>query len=64
MQENKIERSRLIGKLRVPDIDLNLCNEGGAMNFQELIFALERFWADQGCVIQQPYDTESRRREQ
>ena len=28
------------------------------MNFQELIFALERFWADQGCVIQQPYDTE------
>ena len=28
------------------------------MNFQELIFALEHFWADQGCVIQQPYDTE------
>ena len=31
---------------------------GETMNFQELIFALERFWADQGCVIQQPYDTE------
>lgn len=28
------------------------------MNFQELIFALERFWADQRCVIQQPYDVE------
>ncbi len=28
------------------------------MNFQELIFALELFWADQGCVIQQPYDLE------
>jgi glycyl-tRNA synthetase alpha chain len=28
------------------------------MNFQELIFALERFWADQGCIIQQPYDLE------
>ena len=28
------------------------------MTFQELIFALQRFWADQGCVIQQPYDTE------
>src|SRR4030042_2047043 len=28
------------------------------MNFQELIFSLERFWADQGCVIQQPYDIE------
>jgi len=28
------------------------------MNFQELIFALERFWAKQGCIIQQPYDIE------
>lgn len=28
------------------------------MDFQELIFALERFWASQGCVIQQPYDVE------
>jgi len=28
------------------------------MNFQELIFSLERFWADQGCIIQQPYDVE------
>ena len=26
--------------------------------FQGLIFALERFWADQGCVIMQPYDME------
>jgi len=28
------------------------------MYFQDLIFALERFWADQGCVITQPYDME------
>ncbi|MBW2039593.1 MAG: glycine--tRNA ligase subunit alpha [Deltaproteobacteria bacterium] len=28
------------------------------MTFQELILALERFWAEQGCVIQQPYDIE------
>ncbi len=28
------------------------------MNFQEVIMRLERFWADQGCVIQQPYDIE------
>lgn len=28
------------------------------LTFQELIFALERFWADHGCVIQQPYDVE------
>lgn len=28
------------------------------MNFQELIMALEKFWADYGCLIQQPYDLE------
>jgi len=28
------------------------------MNFQDMILALERFWAGQGCVIQQPYDIE------
>ena len=26
--------------------------------FQELIFALQRYWGDQGCVILQPYDME------
>jgi glycyl-tRNA synthetase alpha chain len=28
------------------------------VTFQELIMALEAFWAGQGCVIQQPYDLE------
>ncbi|MEW5899679.1 MAG: glycine--tRNA ligase subunit alpha [Bacillota bacterium] len=28
------------------------------MNFQDLIMALDRFWAEQGCIIQQPYDVE------
>jgi glycyl-tRNA synthetase alpha chain len=28
------------------------------VNFQELIFALDKYWADYGCVIQQPYDLE------
>ena len=28
------------------------------MNFQELIFALNKYWANYGCVIQQPYDLE------
>ena len=28
------------------------------MTFQELILALEKYWADQGCIIQQPYDIE------
>jgi glycyl-tRNA synthetase alpha chain len=26
--------------------------------FQELIFALQKYWADQGCVLLQPYDME------
>jgi glycyl-tRNA synthetase alpha chain len=29
-----------------------------ALTFQELLFTLQKFWADQGCVLQQPYDVE------
>ncbi len=29
-----------------------------ARSFQDLILTLQRFWADQGCVILQPYDME------
>ncbi len=28
------------------------------MTFQDLIMTLNRFWSDQGCLIQQPYDIE------
>ena len=28
------------------------------MTFQELILALQTYWANHGCIIQQPYDTE------
>jgi len=28
------------------------------MDFQEIIFNLQKFWGGQGCIIQQPYDTE------
>jgi len=28
------------------------------VTFQDLILALQRYWADQGCIIQQPYDME------
>lgn len=30
----------------------------GALTFQEILFALQQFWAEQGCVSQQPYDLE------
>ncbi|MHB8306656.1 MAG: glycine--tRNA ligase subunit alpha [Candidatus Desulforudaceae bacterium] len=29
-----------------------------ALNFQELILTLNRFWSEQGCIIAQPYDIE------
>jgi glycyl-tRNA synthetase alpha chain len=28
------------------------------LDFQQLIFTLQKFWADAGCVLQQPYDIE------
>jgi glycyl-tRNA synthetase alpha chain len=28
------------------------------LNFQDLILTLSRFWVNQGCVLQQPYDVE------
>ena len=28
------------------------------MDLQQLMFSLERFWSNQGCIIQQPYDIE------
>lgn len=28
------------------------------MNFQDVIMRLEKFWADKGCVVAQPYDIE------
>ena len=31
---------------------------GRALSFQEVILALSRYWADRGCVLQQPYDLE------
>ena len=29
-----------------------------ALNFQEMIAALERYWVEYGCVVMQPYHTE------
>ena len=33
-------------------------NEEFLMKFQDIIFELGKYWAEQGCVIQQPYDME------
>jgi glycyl-tRNA synthetase alpha chain len=29
-----------------------------ALTFQDLLFTLQKFWAEHGCVLQQPYDLE------
>ncbi|MDR0308860.1 MAG: glycine--tRNA ligase subunit alpha, partial [Coriobacteriales bacterium] len=33
-------------------------SRSGELNFQDIILKLQRFWADQGCVVLQPYDNE------
>src|SRR5947207_10626189 len=30
----------------------------GGLNYQDMIRRLESYWADQGCVLMQPYHTE------
>ena len=35
-----------------------IAEEKKALTFQELLFGLQKFWADRGCVLQQPYDVE------
>ncbi len=35
-----------------------LVEKAKALTFQELLFRLQRFWAERGCVLQQPYDVE------
>ena len=32
--------------------------KASALTFQELLFRLQAFWAERGCVLQQPYDVE------
>jgi glycyl-tRNA synthetase alpha chain len=34
------------------------CSKPNALTFQELLFRLQGFWAERGCVLQQPYDVE------
>jgi glycyl-tRNA synthetase alpha chain len=33
-------------------------SKASALTFQELLFRLQSFWAERGCVLQQPYDVE------
>jgi glycyl-tRNA synthetase alpha chain len=37
---------------------VGVAGKKAALTFQELVFTLQRFWAERGCVLQQPYDVE------
>ena len=37
---------------------LTTSSNSKGLTFQELIFTLQKFWAEQGCILQQPYDVE------
>ena len=37
---------------------MNVEEQKTVLTFQEIIFRLQRFWAERGCVLQQPYDVE------
>jgi glycyl-tRNA synthetase alpha chain len=36
----------------------NLTSSSNPLTFQELILRLQTFWAERGCILQQPYDVE------
>jgi glycyl-tRNA synthetase alpha chain len=42
----------------VSSSQLSSTTKPSALTFQELLFRLQGFWAERGCVLQQPYDVE------
>ncbi len=42
----------------MPSTELAPTLKTGALTFQDLLFRLQGFWAERGCVLQQPYDVE------
>src|SRR3984957_20859812 len=52
----KIGDQRAFGENLKVKVKLEKKNTG--LNFQDLILRLSQFWADQDCVLQQPYDVQ------
>ena len=42
----------------MPSSQISSPIQSTALTFQELLFRLQGFWAERGCVLQQPYDVE------
>lgn len=53
----RLEAARM-GRPERPNSLIDKENPSSMQTFQELILALQQFWADRGCVIAQPYDME------
>ena len=49
-------RARPNGRTNRPNSLIDKENPLSMQTFQELIFALQQFWAERGCLIAQPYD--------
>ncbi len=42
----------------MPSTEISSNPKSAPLTFQELLFRLQGFWAERGCVLQQPYDVE------
>ena len=64
MQRKLTSENLLLKETRYVTINVHQSIQNGAwkektdMTLQEIILALEKFWADHGCIIQQPCDIE------
>jgi glycyl-tRNA synthetase alpha chain len=48
----------VINNLKEREFYLYLRGRDTNLDFQEIIFNLQKYWGEQGCIIQQPYDIE------
>ena len=57
VKKNKIKKTNLKKKTEFEQIKKTK-KKLPFLTFQEIIFKLQKFWSDNGCVILQPYDIE------
>src|SRR5580658_10349674 len=43
---------------RIAKLKANVAAKPHGLSFQDLLFSLEHYWTEKGCVLQQPYDVE------
>jgi glycyl-tRNA synthetase alpha chain len=58
MQSLSLTVNMVINNLKEREFYLYLRGRDTNLDFQEIIFNLQKYWGEQGCTIQQPYDME------